>query len=109
MPSMTFEINKMNLFRRITPDGFRADQGDTGKATMWPEINRYGNSRPVPKAQQRWIVDCPLRAIEMGHRAGSNTGIPKSDTCREAQPARCCILLVLNQLWTSLWKMGCYE
>jgi len=50
---------------------------------MWPEINRYGNSRPVPKTQQRWVVDCPVRAIEMGHRAGSDTRIPKSDTCRK--------------------------
>src|SRR5262249_40832822 len=48
---ITSGINKMKLFRRIPDGDFRTGQGATSKATMCPEINRYENYGPVPKAE----------------------------------------------------------
>jgi len=41
--TITFGINKMQLFRRIPCDDFRAGHRPTSKATICPGINRYEN------------------------------------------------------------------
>jgi hypothetical protein len=93
-------------------------QGATSEARCCPEINRYENFHPLPKAEpmptahgQGNRKSAPADG-EISHGAvvlSSDTGSQIRTPTEKLSEARRSIFRVLKELHSSVWKMACDE